>query len=143
MTVRQFRFRLNSKPGAPAAEAQPAAIDLLDADGCWQPQRIDAATPGFRLYLIALLLCLHTAIVMQSADLGLALQEVQGELQAQVLDDWSLEAVEADLRLRFAGSIAEGGLATALEQIRARMDQCPVSRNLPGTVRKRFGVSLA
>lgn len=143
MAVRQFRFRLNSKPGAPAAEAQPAAIDLLDGDGRWQPQRIDAATPGFRLYLIALLLCLHTAIVMQSAELGLALQEVQGELQAQVLDDWSLEAVEADLRLQFTGAIAEMGLATALEQIRARMEQCPVSRNLPGTVRKRFGVSLA
>lgn len=143
MAIRRFHFRLNSKPGAPSAEAQPAAIDLLDADGRWQPQRIDAATPGFRLYLIALLLCLHTATVMQSAELGLVLQEVQGELQAQVHDDWSLEAVEADLRLQFAGAIDEAGMTTALEQIRARMEQCPVSRNLPGTVRKRFGVSLA
>jgi hypothetical protein len=49
---------------------------LLDS-GLWEPQQLCLATPGFRLYLIRLLLCQHFYLVANAREQHLPLLRVE------------------------------------------------------------------
>lgn len=109
--------------------------------------RSSLTTPGFRLYLLSLLLCQHHYLVANAQERGIPLQRVEGRFTVVTSADWILEKVEGDFRMMVdsGASNEEQGCANAeaIVCIKERMKLCPVSRNLPHSVQKCISLSLA
>lgn len=87
-----------------------------------------AATPGFRLYLLSLLLCQHHYLVANAQERRIPLRELEGTFTVITSADWILEQVTGDFRLQLDTNAFSD----------ERMKLCPVSRNLPHSVEKRM-----
>lgn len=144
MSARTFLFRLRSShhtagPG-PEAASDTLSVDVQNAEGQWEPQHPDLTTPGFRLYLLSLLLCQHFYLVANAREMGVPLEEVTGTFRVTTSEDWILQEVRGEFMLRLQdGDEAHQQSATdpsTLATIQQRMKLCPVSRNLPEGVRK-------
>ena len=60
---RNFQFRLRSSHRAPEYQTSNLVVEFLADSGLWEPQQLSITMPGFRLYLISLLLCQHFYLV--------------------------------------------------------------------------------
>ena len=155
MSALSFQFRLHSRhggpksiapcpnPGGPSSES--IGVEVLGPEGIWQPLQPSLTTPGFRLFLLSLLLCQHHYLVANAMELAIPLAEVNGRFEVSAAENWIIEAVQGEFQLGLApqacglqGLVDPAQLAF-LEQ---RMALCPVSRNLPATVQKRITVTL-
>jgi hypothetical protein len=124
---------------------RPALILGVPAQG--QPQNPSLATPGFRLYLLSLLLCQHHYLVANAQERGIPPRQVEGSFTVITSADWILEQLEGAfvIRLDPVASGQERGRADAdaIAYIKDRMKLCAVSRILPDSVVKRIALSLA
>ncbi|MEA5411149.1 hypothetical protein VB737_05150 [Synechococcus sp. BA-120 BA3] len=144
MTHLLFQFRLQSRHGA-AGDGLSVAF-RNGAQEPWQPLEPSLQTPGFRLYLLSLLLCQHHYLVANAVERHLPLATVDGILSVTASADWMIEAVDGSFQVRLEA--ADGGATPALDEpsrafLERRMKVCPVSRNLPGTVAKSIVVQAA
>jgi len=141
MNQRTFQFRLRSSHATPDRSTTSLVVEFLTESGEWQPQTPSLTTPGFRLYLLSLLLCQHHYLVANAQERGIPLQQVEGTFTVITSADWILEKVEGDFRviLDAGASSEEQGRADgeSIAHIKERMKLCPVSRNLPQSVVKR------
>jgi hypothetical protein len=147
MSQRTFQFRLRSSHAAPDRATGSLVVEFLAESGEWQPQTPSLTTPGFRLYLLSLLLCQHHYLVANAQERGIPLQRVEGSFTVITSADWILEQVAGDFRMVLdpGASSEEQGRADgeAIAYIKERMKLCPVSRNLPQSVQKQIDLSLA
>jgi len=101
--------------------------------------------PGFRLYLISLLLCQHFHLVVNAREKAIPLQQVEADFIVTTSSDWIVASVEGDFRIRLdaAASEQERALADAdaIAYLQERMKLCPISRNLPESVGKRIDLT--
>ena len=135
----QNQGSLSSRPGV-----QARRIRLGDS-GAWEPQQLSLTMPGFRIYLISLLLCQHFYLVANAREKAIPLQQVEADFLVTTSSDWIVASVEGDFRIRLdaAASEQERGLADAdaIAYMQERMKLCPISRNLPDGVRKRIDLT--
>ena len=147
MTSLQFHFRLRSRHGGPDRATEGLSVDFRNDDGAdWQALEPSLHTPGFRLYLLSLLLCQHHYLVANALERHLPLAAVDGVLSVATSGDWMIDAVHGTSQVRLEA--AEGATTPQLAQptrafLERRMKVCPVSRNLPGTVSKTIVVEAA
>lgn len=146
MSQRTFQFRLRSSHAAPDRTTGSLVVEFLADSGEWQPQTPSLTTPGFRLYLLSLLLCQHHYLVANAQERGIPLRQVEGSFTVITSADWILERVDGDFRMTLdsgASSEEQGRAdAEAIASIKERMKLCPVSRNLPASVVKHITLSL-
>jgi len=139
-----FQFRLQSRHGA---AGDSLSVDFRNgALEPWQPLQPSLQTPGFRLFLLSLLLCQHHYLVADALERHLPLAAVDGVLSVTASADWMVEAVEGTFQVRLEA--ADGAATPVLDEpsrafLERRMKVCPVSRNLPGTVTKSIVVQAA
>jgi hypothetical protein len=145
MSDRTFRFRLHSSHLPPQRSTSNLTVELLNDNGQWQPQQLSFSTPGFRIYLISLLLCQHFYLVANAQEKGIPLERVEADFVVTTSSDWIVAAVEGDFRIRLdpAASTEDRQLADAeaIAFMQERMKLCPISRNLPEHVYKRIDLS--
>ncbi|MCP9926953.1 hypothetical protein [Cyanobium sp. CH-040] len=147
---RTFRFRLQSRHAAPGSTCTDLAVQWLNPEGHWEPQELGLTMPGFRIYLISLLLCQHFYLVANARERDLHLERVTARFTVVASEDWRLRSVSGDFAIQleagqpYTGEQEETGTATpgacsedGLAAIAERMQACPVSRNLPSAVEKR------
>lgn len=141
-----FQFRLRSSHSALATTTQSLVVEWLSDSGVWEPQVPTLTTPGFRLYLLSLLLCQHHYLVANAAERAIPLQQVEGTFTVTSSADWILEQVNGEFHLRLdpGASMEERSRADAdaIGYISERMKLCPVSRNLPASVQKAINLHL-
>jgi hypothetical protein len=146
MSSRTFQFRLRSSHSAPDRFSQSLVVEFLADSGEWQPQSPSLTTPGFRLYLLSLLLCQHHYLVANAQEREIPLQQVEGSFTVITSADWILEQVRGTFGIRLdAAAPADAQAradAEAIDSIRERMKLCPVSRNLPAAVQKSISLQL-
>jgi hypothetical protein len=146
MSERRFHFRLGSHHPAPDRVSTDLRVELLDENGAWQLQIPSLEMPGFRIFLLSLLLCQHFYLVANARERGLPLQQVDGEFTVTTGADWILRRVDGTFRLRLdpAAPAEERRRADAeaIDFIADRMKLCPVSRNLPSDVAKAVAVRV-
>lgn len=147
MSQRTFQFRLRSSHAAPDRATGSLVVEFLAESGDWQLQTPSLTTPGFRLYLLSLLLCQHHYLVANAQERGIPLQRVEGSFTVITSADWILEQVEGDFRMvldaGFSSEEQRRADGEAIAYIKERMKLCPVSRNLPQSVQKQIDLSLA
>ena len=145
MSERTFQFRLRSSHAAPDRATQDLVVEFLGDSGEWDPQLLSLTMPGFRLYLISLLLCQHFYLVANAREKSIPLQQVEADFIVTTSSEWIVAGVTGDFRIRLDGaaSAQEGGLADtdAIAYLQERMKLCPISRNLPDGVRKRIDLT--
>jgi hypothetical protein len=144
MNNRTFRFRLRSSHRPPERGTTDLVVEFLSDSGLWEPQQLSLSMPGFRIYLISLLLCQHFYLVANAREQGIALQEVQADFNVTTSSEWIIASVEGDFRIRLdpAADPAEQPLASSevMAFMEERMRLCPISKNLPESVSKRINV---
>ena len=142
MNGRTFQFRLRSSHAAPERATQDLVVEFLGDSGEWEPQQLSLTMPGFRIYLISLLLCQHFYLVANAREKAIPLQQLEADFIVNTSSDWIVASVNGDFRIRLDGaaSAPERGLADAdaIAYLQERMKLCPISRNLPDGVRKRI-----
>lgn len=146
MNQRSFQFRLTSNHPAPDRATTDLVVEFLTDAGTWEPQQLNLTMPGFRIYLISLLLCQHVYLVANAREKHIPLEAVEADFAVRTSSDWIIDSVEGDFRLRIdaAASGQERGMADAdtMAYIQERMKLCPVSRNLSEGVRKRIDLTV-
>ena len=146
MGLRTFQFRLHSSHSAPHRSTEGLVVEFLNDQRLWEPQPLSPTMPGFRLYLISLLLCQHFYLVANALERHIPLQEVEADFVVTTSHDWIVTAVEGDFRIRLDASASpqEQQLVDAgvIASIQERMKLCPVSRNLPEGVHKRMDLTV-
>jgi hypothetical protein len=146
VSERRFQFRLCSHHPPPDRASTDLRVELLDEKGEWRLQPPGLDTPGFRLFLLSLLLCQHFYLVANARERGLPLLRVDGEFTVTTGADWILQRLDGLFRLRLdpAAPAAERRRADAeaIAFIAERMKLCPVSRNLPAAVAKAVAVRV-
>ena len=141
-----FQFRLRSSHSALATNTQSLVVEWLSDSGVWEPQVPTLTTPGFRLYLLSLLLCQHHYLVANATERAIPLQQVAGAFTVTSSADWIVEQVNGEFHLHLdpGASTEERSRADAdaIGYISERMKLCPVSRNLPASVQKAINLHL-
>jgi hypothetical protein len=147
MSQRTFRFRLRSSHQAPDRSTSNLVVEFLSDSGLWEPQQLSFSTPGFRIYLISLLLCQHFYLVANAREKQIPLRQVEADFLVTTSSDWIVAAVEGDFRIHLDAGASAGERqladAEAIAYMQERMKLCPISRNLPEGVRKRIDLSTA
>jgi hypothetical protein len=142
---RRFQFRLRSSHPAPDRATNNLVVEFLSDSGLWEPQQLSLSMPGFRLYLISLLLCQHFYLVANAREKHIPLQQVEADFVVTTSSDWIVSAVEGDFRIRLDARASDDARqladADAIAFMQERMKLCPISRNLPESVRKRIALS--
>jgi hypothetical protein len=115
-------------------------VQWLNPGGNWEPQQLSLTMPGFRIYLISLLLCQHHYLVANALERDLPLERVQAEFCVTAADNWIIQSVSGRFRVTLNGDGGPGNntqvAQSDLDYIKERMQACPVSRNLPPGVEK-------
>lgn len=102
-------------------------VSSLGDDAVWKPLEINNASPGFLVFVYSLLTCQHLYMYTNAAERGLELAASEGEMVLEATEGWML----ANLRVMFTATLRTGEpTAEKVEEIRQRMNQCPVSRNI-------------
>lgn len=141
MSSLTFSFRLRSLHGITNPVSQEPTVEFLTPEGAWQPQLPTLSTPGFRLYLLSLLLCQHHYLVANAQEKGIPLAQVDGTFTVQASASWIIETIAGDFQLQLKpGAALE---RKEMDFLESRMKACPVSRNLPESVLKMITVNLA
>lgn len=146
MTSRTFQFRLRSSHSGTDRHTQSLVVEFLADSGEWQPQSPSLTTPGFRLYLLSLLLCQHHYLVANAQERAIPLLQVESAFTVITSADWLLEQVSGDFRIQLDPAAPADERARADDEaiafISERMKLCPVSRNLPAAVHKAIALHL-
>jgi hypothetical protein len=139
MGERTFRFRLRSSHRPPERSTTDLVVEFLSDSGLWEPQQLSLSMPGFRIYLISLLLCQHFYLVANAREKGIALQQVQADFKVTTSTDWIIEHVDGDFRIRLDQDASAN--EEAITYMQERMKLCPISKNLPDSVGKTINVT--
>jgi hypothetical protein len=147
MDHRLFQFRLRSSHPAPERATRDLVVEFLTPEGQWESQQLSLTMPGFRLYLISLLLCQHTYLVANARERQLPLDRVEASFEVTTSSSWIVERVAGDFRMGLDPAATaedrERVDADAIAWMQERMTHCPISRNLPEGVPKQIGLRLA
>lgn len=107
--------------------------------GEWQVLDLDVTTPGFDVFVYAMLHCQHTYFRINCAERGLFLGSAEGDIKVLTDKDWNL----LDMTVSFTGELESGQASEAdIDFIVARMQQCPVSRNVNTPASAHTGIRL-
>ncbi len=93
----------------------------------WHELDLNISTPGFDIFMYAILTCQHTYFRLNAAKYGLVLDSSEGLITVMADKHRSIET----LNVEFKGKLKNGTVTNeAVDSIVARMGLCPVSINL-------------
>ena len=126
MSERNFNMRLKS-----TYEGHNNIIASLEVEHRvkdeWQPLDLSIASPGFDIFVYAIFACQHRFFRVNCAERKLVLNSAAGNIVIGAGKDWSMET----LHVHFTGQLGSGQASPDdIDYIVARMQQCPVSRNI-------------
>lgn len=96
-------------------------------DDSWEELNLSTASPGFDIFMYAILTCQHMYFRINATKYGLVLNESEGLITVVTDVHRSIQSLHVD----FKGKLKKG-IATVdmVDSIVARMNLCPVSINL-------------
>jgi uncharacterized OsmC-like protein len=126
MSAHHFQLRLVAHYTGSENQVRKLVVEQLQ-HGAWEPFNLSVTSPGFSVLVYAIFSCQHLYLRINAMERGLVLDKAEGEIELEADDSWRIRRSH----LRFA-AITRSGQASEddLEYIRARMGNCPASRNL-------------
>ena len=106
-------------------------------DGDWHELTLSTDSPGFDIFLYAILTCQHMYFKNNAAEYGLVLNSSEGFITVIADEHRSIQSLHVD----FKGMLKKGVASTEIiDSIAARMDLCPVSINLKDFLDRKITV---
>jgi len=126
MNERVFRMQMSCEYQEPDNTVARLQFKVFQ-DREWQAFDLNAGSPGFLVFVYAVLTCQQMHLRLACVDRGLQLDSASGEIEMVTTEDWII----TKLRVAFQAQLKTGEAdAEDLEAIVQRMKNCPVSRNL-------------
>jgi uncharacterized OsmC-like protein len=139
MNERSFRLRLFCRYQEPDNSIADLDVEVL-TDGRWEALDLTMHTPGFLLFVYTILTCQHRYLRTNCAEKGLQLESAVGSIDLLACEDWCVRK----MHIRFDVRLKSGVLTQEdVDDIVARMEQCPVSKNLKAIPDARTEIFLA
>lgn len=101
-------------------------IDLQE-EGAWKPFHLDTLTPGFLVFTYAILTCQHMFLRSNALEKKLLMKHAEGTITIDASPEWIIEKLAIDFNAELRSGTPGG---EDIDYISARMQQCPVSKNL-------------
>lgn len=102
-------------------------------DNNWQELDLNTSSPGFDIFIYAILTCQHMYFKNNAAEYGLVLDSSEGLVTVIADEHRSIDT----LNVEFKGKLKKGeATEDVVDSITARMGLCPVSinlKNIPNT----------
>ena len=138
MNERSFRLRLACRYEDPDNSVADLAVEVL-TDDRWEALELGVRTPGFLLFVYTILTCQHRYLRTNCAEKGLQLESANGSIDLLASEDWFIRKmhIRFDVRLKSGTPTPED-----VNYIVARMEQCPVSKNLKAIPDSRTEIFL-
>lgn len=106
-------------------------------DGDWHELTLSTDSPGFDIFLYAILTCQHMYFKNNAAEYGLVMNSSEGFITVIANEHRSIQSLHVD----FKGMLKKGIANTEIiNSIAARMDLCPVSINLKDFLDRKITV---
>lgn len=138
MSEHRFELRLRCRYQAPDNTVTELVVEHLN-EGDWQVFDLCMGSPGFLVFIYSILTCQHLYLRANCAERALVLDSARGSITMITDEDWAIRS----LSIEFVARLAEGSPSGQdIEAIVARMQQCPVSRNLAEIADSRTTVRL-
>ena len=126
MSERNFNMRLKSTYEGSTNTIASLAVERR-VKGGWQPLDLGITSPGFDIFVYAVFTCQHLYFRINCAERKLVLDSAEGNIVIGADRDWNMEI----LQVHFSGRLGSGQASQDdIDYIVARMQQCPVSRNI-------------
>jgi uncharacterized OsmC-like protein len=126
MNERIFRMQISCDYQEPDNLVARLQVKVFE-DEEWQAFDLNAGSPGFLVFVYAVLSCQQMHMRLGCAGRGLNLDSASGEIEVVTTEDWVITRLQVDFSARLkAGTASAEDLATIIQ----RMKNCPVSRNL-------------
>lgn len=108
-------------------------------DESWQELDLNTRTPGFDIFMYAILTCQHTYFRINAAERDLVLDSSEGLITLNCDQHRSIKYLHID----FTGKLASGKVTDeAVNYVTERMALCPVSINLKNIANSKTSVSF-
>jgi len=126
MSERIFRMRMSCGYQEPDNLVASLQVKVFEDDE-WKAFDLNAGSPGFLVFVYAVLSCQHMHMRLGCVDRGLHLESADGDIEIVTTADWII----TKLYIAFSAHLREGDAsAEDVGMIVQRMKNCPVSRNL-------------
>lgn len=126
MGERIFRMQMSCGYQAPDNMVASLQVKVFEDDE-WKAFDLNAGSPGFLVFVYAVLSCQHMHMRLGCVDRGLQLVSADGDIEIVTTEDWNI----IKLRVAFSAHPRVGDAsAEDVDTIIQRMKNCPVSRNL-------------
>ena len=104
---------------------QKTVEHLVDDE--WQELTLSTDSPGFDIFLYAILTCQHMYFKNNAAEYSLIMDSSEGLITVIADENRSIQSLHVDFKGKLKKGIAD---TETINSITARMDLCPVSINL-------------
>jgi uncharacterized OsmC-like protein len=126
MNERVFRMQLSCDYQEPDNLVARLQVRVFE-DGEWKAFDLNAGSPGFLVFVYAVLSCQQMHMRLGCTDRGLHLDSASGEIEVVTTQDWVITRLQVDFSVRLkTGAAGAEDVATIIQ----RMKNCPVSKNL-------------
>jgi uncharacterized OsmC-like protein len=126
MNERIFRMQMSCDYQEPDNLVARLQVKVFE-DEDWKAFDLNTGSPGFLVFVYAVLSCQQLHMRLGCAGRGLNLDSASGEIEVVTTEDWVITRLQVDFSARLkAGTVSAEDLATIIQ----RMKNCPVSRNL-------------
>ena len=127
MSKHIFNLRMAVDYGPTENEIATLLADVLNENE-WETLDLNTTTPGFLIFVYSIFTCQHMFLRINATERKLAFKSSRAELLVEASEDWLLEKVYVKFIVKLAAGKAN---ENDIDYIVSRMQQCPVSKNLP------------
>lgn len=127
MSKHIFNLRMAVDYGPTENEIASLQADVLNENE-WETLDLNTTTPGFLIFVYSIFTCQHMFLRTNATERKLAFKSSRAELLVEASEDWFLEKVYVKFIVKLAAGKAN---ENEIDYIVSRMQQCPVSKNLP------------
>ena len=131
MSIRHFHLRLQATYEDDKNSVGELLVEVEGKSG-WEVLDLDVRAPGFLLFIYGIFSCQHLYMRTNCAECNLLLKSAEGELRVEADENWIIQHAEVSFQAELkSGQPSEKDIA----YIKERMHHCPVSSNLPVSLR--------
>jgi uncharacterized OsmC-like protein len=127
MSKHIFNLRMAVDYGPTENEIASLQADVLNENE-WETLDLNTTTPGFLIFVYSIFTCQHMFLRTNATERQLTFKSSRAELLVETSEDWFLEKVYVKFIVKLAAGTAN---ENDIDYIVSRMQQCPVSKNLP------------
>lgn len=130
MNKHVFNLRMSTTYAPKDNEINSLETQLFE-NNAWTTFDLNTRTPGFLIYVYSIFTCQHMFLRTNASERNLVFDSSRGEIVVEASEDWFLEKVD----VMFVVNLVSGHASNDnIEYIISRMQQCPVSKNLPHNI---------